>query len=47
MILVKLVILGFLPLTTFLLALRADIVAKLVLLGVSPLTSSILAIRAD
>ena len=41
----KLVILGILPLTSFILALRAAVVAKLVILGISPLTSFILALR--
>ena len=35
----KLVILGILPLTSFILALRGVFVAKLVILGASPLTS--------
>ena len=41
----KLVILGILPLTSFILALRASVVAKLVILDVSPLTLFILALR--
>ena len=44
-VLAKLVILGILPLTSFILALRAAIVAKLVILGISHLTSFILALR--
>ena len=35
----KLVILGILPLTSFILPLRAAVVAKLVMLGISPLNS--------
>ena len=41
----KLVILGILPLTSFISVLRAVVVAKLVILGISPLTSFILALR--
>ena len=41
----KLVILGILSLTSFILALMAVVVAKLVILGISPLTSSILELR--
>ena len=41
----KLVMLGILPLTSFISALRASIVAKLLILGISPLTSFILALR--
>ena len=41
----KLVILGILPLNSFILALRAAVVAKLVILGISFLTSFILAFR--
>ena len=41
----KLVILGILSLTSFILALRVVVVAKLVILGISPLTSFILALR--
>ena len=41
----KLVILGILLLTSFILALRAVVLAKLVILGISPLTSFILALR--
>ena len=33
----KLVMLGILPLTSFILAFRAEVVAKLVILGISPL----------
>ena len=38
MVVAKLVILGILPLTSFILALGAAVVAKLVILGISPLT---------
>ena len=41
----KLVILGILPLTSFILALRTAVVAKLVILNTSPLTSINLALR--
>ena len=41
----KLVMVGILPLTSFILAFRAELVVKLVLLGISPLTSFILASR--
>ena len=41
----KLVILGILPLTSFILVLRAAVVSKLVILGISLLTSFILALR--
>ena len=34
------------PLTSFILALRAAVVAKLVILNISPLTAFILALRA-
>ena len=44
-VLAKLVILGILPLTSFILALRAAVVAKLVIVGIFPLTSFILAFR--
>ena len=40
----KLVILGILPLTSFILALRADVVAKLVALDILLLTSFVLAL---
>ena len=40
-----LVILGILPLISFILALKEVVVAKLVILGISPLTSWILALR--
>ena len=43
--LVKLVILGILPLTSFILMLRAAVVAKLIIIGTSPLTSFILPLR--
>ena len=42
-VLAKLVVLGILPLTSFISTLRAAVVAKLVILGISPLTSFILA----
>ena len=42
----KLVILGILFLTSFILALRPAVVAKLEILAISPLTSFILASRA-
>ena len=42
----KLVILGILLLTSFILALQAAVVAKLVILGISPLTLFISALRA-
>ena len=41
----KLVILGILPLTSFILMLRAAVVVELVMLGICPLTSFILALR--
>ena len=44
-VLAKLVILGILSLTSFILALRAAVLAKLVILGISPTTSFILALR--
>ena len=37
MVVAKLVILGILPLTSFILALKAEVIAKLVTLGISPL----------
>ena len=42
----KLVILGILFLTSFILALRPAVVAKLEILAISPLTSFTLALRA-
>ena len=44
-VLAKLVILGILSFTSFILALRVPVVAKLVILGISPLTSFLLALR--
>ena len=41
----KLVILGILPLTSFILVLIAELVVKLAILGISPLASFILASR--
>ena len=41
----KLVILGILPLTSYILALRVAVVAMLVILSISPLTSFILILR--
>ena len=38
MVIAKLVILAILPLTSFILALRAEVIAKTVTLGISPLT---------
>ena len=47
LVLAKLVILGILPLTSFFLALIAEVVTKIVIVGVSPLTSFILALRVE